>query len=275
METEHVLYIGDAKEVSSSITGETIGLVITSPPYWNIKDYDVKDQIGFNQSYEEYIDSLKDVWFECKRVLYPGCKLVVNVGDQFLRAKDNGGTYEIKPIHADIIKACQELGFYFLGNIIWKKITTTKTTGGCTWMGSIYYPRDGYVTYEHEYIMIFKKPGKAPKPSEEAKKLSRLSKEFRSKWFRGIWDDLPPAKQEGHCAMFPEELPMRIIRMFSFAGDIVLDPFVGSGTTMAAAEKFHRSSIGIDVNPKFVNLAQSKVKNLVVQEECNVSKQAI
>ena len=126
MKTEHILYIGDSKDVLSSLTGESIGLVITSPPYWNIKDYGCKDQIGFNQSYEEYLFFLKNVWLECKRVLLPGCKLVINVGDQFLRAKDNGGIYEIKPIHADIIKNCQEIGFRFLGNIIWRKITNTK-----------------------------------------------------------------------------------------------------------------------------------------------------
>lgn len=275
MKTEHILYIGDSKDVLSSLTGESIGLVITSPPYWNIKDYGCKDQIGFNQSYEEYLFFLKNVWLECKRVLLPGCKLVINVGDQFLRAKDNGGIYEIKPIHADIIKNCQEIGFRFLGNIIWRKITNTKTTGGCTWMGSIYYPRDGYVTYEHEYIMIFKKQGKAPKPSEKAKKLSIIDKESRSKWFRGIWDDLPPAKQEGHCAMFPKELPVRIIRMFSFAGDTVLDPFVGSGSTMAAAEENYRNSIGIDINPEFISLVKKKVKNLIVKEEYNACKQTI
>lgn len=274
MKTFHTLFVGDAGREMLNLEEKSIGLTVTSPPYWNIKDYEAEGQIGYDQSYEDYLDSLKVIWKECKRALIPGCKLVINIGDQFLRAKDNGGIYEIKPIHADIIRTCQELGFSFLGNIIWKKITTTKTTGGCTWMGSIYYPRDGYVTYEHEYIMIFKKQGKAPKPSEEAKKLSRLPKEFRSKWFRGIWDDLSPAKQEGHCAMFPEELPMRIIRMFSFAGDTVLDPFVGSGTTMAAAEKWHRHSIGIDINPQFANFVQSKVNNLVIKEENIICEQA-
>lgn len=275
MKTYHTLFVGDAVEEMINLEDNSIGLVVTSPPYWNIKDYDVEGQIGYNQSYEDYIDSLGLVWDESKRVLQPGCKLVINVGDQFLRAKENDGVYEIKPIHADIIKTCQKLGFYFLGNIIWKKITNTKTTGGCTWMGSIYYPRDGYVTYEHEYIMIFKKHGKSPKPSEEAKKLSRLSKEYRSKWFRGIWDDLPPAKQEGHCAMFPEELPARIIKMFSFAGDIILDPFVGSGTTMAAADKSFRNSIGVDINPKFSKLVQARVKNVLVKDESKIREQAI
>lgn len=275
VKTYHTLFVGDAVKEMRNLEDKSIGLVVTSPPYWNIKNYQVKGQIGYNQSYEDYINSLKAVWKECKRVLQPGCKLVINVGDQFLRAKDNGGIYEIKPIHADIIKSCQEIGYCFLGNIIWKKITTTKTTGGCTWMGSIYYPRDGYITYEHEYIMIFKNFGKAPKPSEEVKKLSRLSKDSRSKWFRGIWDDLPPAKQEEHCAMFPEELPMRIIKMFSFAGDIILDPFVGSGTTMAAAEKSYRNSIGIDINPESINLVQSKVKNVIIRNKGKICEQAV
>jgi len=267
VQTYHSLFVGDTRQIIPNIKDETIGLIVTSPPYWNIKNYEEKGQIGYNQTYEEYIQALKSVWKECNRVLHPGCKLVINIGDQFLRSRDNGGVYEIKPIHADIIKSCQQFGFHFLGNIIWRKVSTTKTTGGCTWMGSIYYPRDGYVTYEHEYIMIFKKNGKAPKPSEEAKKLSRIPKEFRSKWFRGIWDDMPPEKQDKHCAMFPEELPTRLIRMFSFAGDTVLDPFVGSGTTMAAAQKNHRNSIGIEINPNYIPLIKSKVNNTIVKEE--------
>lgn len=262
MKTKNYLYIGDSRERIQEIRNDSIGLVVTSPPYWNIKDYDAPDQIGFGQTYKEYISSLKTIWQGCFDVLIPGCRLVVNVGDQFVRAKDNNGVYEILPIHADIIKSCQDLGYIFLGNIIWEKITTTKTTGGCVWMGSIYYPRDGYVTYEHEYILLFKKPGKAPRPTEKNKKMSRLSKEERSKWFRGIWDDLPPARQEGHCAMFPEELAKRIIKMFSFAGDTVLDPFVGSGTTMKAAMKLHRNSIGIEINEEYLGMIKEKIPNL-------------
>ncbi len=267
MKTCHILYVGNAGQEMLNIEDNSIGLVFTSPPYWNIKDYNVEGQIGYDQPYEAYIESLKQVWSECKRVLMPGCKLVINIGDQFLRSKDNGGVYEIKPIHADIIKSCQGLGFRFLGNIIWRKITTTNTTGGCSWMGSIYYPRDGYITYEHEYIIIFKKDGKAPRPSKEAKELSRLPKEYRSKWFRGIWDDIPPEKQDRHCAMFPEELPTRIIRMFSFAGETVLDPFVGSGTTMVAAQNWHRNSVGIELNHEFIPLIKSRVKNVILKGE--------
>ncbi len=272
MRTNHILYIGDAVQKLQKINHK-VGLVVTSPPYWNIKDYEIQEQIGHGQSYEEYIDSLKEVWKYCKQVLSPGCKLVINIGDQYLRSKDNDGVYEIKPIHADIIKTCQELGFYFLGNIIWRKISTTKTTGGCAWMGSIYYPKDGYITYEHEYVMLFKKPGKAPRPSKEDKDLSRLTKDIRSKWFRGIWDDLPPEKQVKHCAMFPEELPTRIIRMFSFVGETVLDPFVGSGTTMVAAQKWDRNSIGIEINPDFTSLINDRVSNLTVEKEILISAQ--
>lgn len=261
MQSFHCLYLGDSRELIKQIERESIGLVITSPPYWNIKDYGKQEQIGFGQNYEEYLAALKALWQGCYDVLLPGCRLVINIGDQFIRAKDNGGIYEIMPIHADIIRDCRDLGFVFLGNIIWPKITTTNTSGGCAWMGSIYYPRDGYVTYEHEYIMLFKKPGKSPKPSEEAKRLSRLTKEERSKWFRGIWGDLPPARQEGHCAMFPAELPERIIKMFSFVGDTVLDPFVGSGTTMAAAAKLARNSIGIELNEDYAEIIKNKVGN--------------
>ncbi len=275
MKTRHTLFVGDALLEITKIENKSVGLIVTSPPYWNIKDYGIEGQIGYDQTYLEYIESLKAVWLECKRALFPGCKLVVNIGDQFLRSKDNNGIYEIKPIHADIIQSCLGLGFRFLGNIIWRKITTTNTTGGCSWMGSIYYPRDGYVTYEHEYILIFRKDGKGPRPTKEAKELSRLSKENRSKWFRGIWDDLPPARQEEHCAMFPEELPARIIQMFSFAGDTVLDPFVGSGTTMAAAEKWNRNSIGIEINPEYISLIQNKVSFLTTKNERQIVKESV
>lgn len=264
METNHKVIIDDVRDAITRLEKDSIQLVVTSPPYWNIKDYQCANQIGFDQTYEEYVTTLQQVWKECKRVLSPGCKLIINVGDQFLRAVDNSGQYEIMPIHSDIINTCRELGLTFLGNIIWQKITTTKTTGGCSWMGSIYFPRDGYVTYEHEYIMLFKKPGKAPKPTTEMREKSRLPKEFRSKWFRGIWNDVAPAKQLNHVAMFPLEIPERLIRMFTFAGETVLDPFVGSGTTLQAAQKLNRNSIGIEINPDFLPIIKEKINDIKI-----------
>lgn len=264
METKHSAIISDVRTAIKEIEKKSIQLVVTSPPYWNIKDYDNDRQIGYNQSYKEYLNDLSGIWSECHKILSPGCKLVINIGDQFIRAKDNNGVYEIIPIHKDIIECCQKLGFIFLGNIIWQKISTTKTTGGCCWMGSIYYPRDGYVTYEHEYIMLFKKAGKAPNASKEMKELSKLPEEYRSKWFRGIWNDLMPTRQKDHCAMFPVELPERLIRMFTFANETVLDPFTGSGTTMQAAQKWNRNSIGIELNPEYISLIQKKVRNVEI-----------
>jgi modification methylase len=266
MKTRHLLIIGDARNALREVEKSSIQLIVTSPPYWSIKDYEHSRQIGVNQSYDEYIHSLADVWKECARTLSPGCKIVINVGDQFVRGRDNDGLYEIKPIHTDIIQSMVRLNFVFLGNIIWRKITTTKTTGGGSWMGSIYYPRDGYVTYEHEYIMIFKKLGKSPKPTPEMKAESRLPKEFRSKWFRGVWSDVPPARQRDHVAMFPIELPERLIRMFSFSGETVLDPFVGSGTTMEAAQRWGRHSIGIELNSRYTPLVQSRVNSLQISD---------
>jgi DNA modification methylase len=148
--------------------------------------------------------------------------------------------------------------FDFMGNIIWQKISTTNTTGGCSLMGSMYYPKDGHVTYEHEYIILFRKQGKWPKPTEEQKEKSRLTKEQRSEWFRGMWR-IPPERQSLHPAMFPLELPTRLIRMYSFVGETVLDPFLGSATTTLAASQQDRHSIGYEINPAFRSAMEQRL----------------
>ncbi len=228
----------------------SIHLVVTSPPYWDIKDYGHPGQIGRGQPYERYIEALGHVFAECYRVLHDGCRMAVNVGDQYLRAKEYG-RYRVQPISADVIVKCREIGFDFMGSIVWRKVTTTKTTGGGSMMGSIYYPKDGHITYEHEYILLFRKPGNWPRPTEEAKKRSKLTLQQRSAWFRGVWDDIPPQRQAEHVAMFPLELPRRLIRMYSFWGETVLDPFLGSGTTTLAAAIEGRNSVGYEVNDGF------------------------
>jgi site-specific DNA-methyltransferase (adenine-specific) len=228
-----------------------VHLVVTSPPYWSLKDYGGDPrEIGRPQSAATYFEALAGVWRECFRLLHPGCRLAVNVGDQFLRARDHG-RYRVLPIGAETVRAGCEAGFDFMGNIVWHKVTTTKTTGGCSLMGSMYFPKDGHVTYEHEYICLFRKPGKWPRPSEAQKRASELGKEERSLWFRGLWR-IAPERQKGaeggHAAMFPLELPERLIRMYSFAGEVVLDPFLGSGTTALAALRSGRGSIGVELN---------------------------
>jgi len=192
-------------------------------------------------------------------VLHPGCRAAVNIGDQYLRATEHG-RYRVLPIPGDVTRVGMDLGFDFMGSIIWRKISTTQTTGGGAWMGSTYYPGDGHVTYEHEYIVLLRKQGKRPAVRDKARReASRLTKEQRSVWFRGVWDDLFPDRQNGHVAMFPVELPRRLIRMYTYVGETVLDPFLGSGTTARAALLEGRNSIGYELNPEFTDLIRAKV----------------
>jgi site-specific DNA-methyltransferase (adenine-specific) len=255
--SEHRIIFGDSREMPE-IEDESVHLVVTSPPYWCIKDYVHPGQIGYDQSYEDYLADLGKVLSECHRVLHPGCRAAINIGDQYLRATEHG-RYHLQPIPADIIGIGRDIGFDFMGNIIWKKISTTRTTGGGQWMGSIYYPRDGHITYEHEYIILLRKKGDWPRPSKEEKEKSRLTKKERSEWFRGVWE-IFPERQNGHCAMFPLEVPLRLIKMYSFHGETVLDPFLGSGTTALAAERAGRNSIGYEINEDFEQLIREKLQ---------------
>ncbi|MFW6189548.1 MAG: DNA-methyltransferase [Planctomycetota bacterium] len=252
---------------------ESVHLVVTSPPYWCIKDYRHPGQIGYDQTYPEYLGDLERVIEECHRVLHPGCRAAVNIGDQYLRASEHG-RYRVKPIPADIIGLARDIGFDFMGNIIWEKISTTQTTGGGSWMGSVYYPKDGHVTYEHEYIILLRKRGRWPRPPAEQKEKSRLTKKQRSEWFRGVWR-IPPERQDGHVAMFPVELPRRLIKMYSFHGETVLDPFLGSGTTCLAADMEGRRSVGYEVNRDFEGLIRAKlsIEDLFAEaSDCSVEK---
>jgi len=241
----------------AGLDDQSVHLVVTSPPYWCIKDYACPGQIGCDQPYEEYLADLARVLAECHRVLCPGCRAAVNIGDQYLRAGEHG-CYRVQPIPADLIGIGREVGSDFMGNIIWQKISTTKTSGGCSWMGSMYYPKDGHMTYEHEYIILFRKQGRWPAPGREDREASRLTREERGEWFRGIWR-IPPERQNGHAAMFTLELPRRLIKMYSFRGETVLDPFLGSGTTSQAAEAEGRHSVGHEINSEFQQLIRARL----------------
>lgn len=256
--TEHRFLAGDARERLADEPDASVDLVVTSPPYWQIKDYGLEQQIGADQDYEEYLASLRSVWEACHRLLKPGCRMAVNIGDQYLRASDYD-RYRVKPIPADTIRAGRRIGFDFMGNIIWRKVSTTETTGGGVWMGSTYHPKDGHVTYEHEYIILFRKRGDWSRPEDErVLEKSRLTKQQRSRWFRGYWE-LAPERQDDHVAKFPVELPARLIRMYSFHGETVLDPFLGSGTTALAARRHGRNSLGVELNPDYVDLARERL----------------
>lgn len=272
--TKHKIIIGDSRKMEEVADG-SVHLVVTSPPYWQLKDYGVENQIGFNDSYENYINNLNLVWNECHRVLSDGCRLCINIGDQFARSVYYG-RYKVIPIRTEIIKFCETIGFDYMGAIIWQKPTTMNTTGGASVMGSFPYPRNGIIKIDYEFILIFKKPGNPPNVSKELKERSRLSKEEWNEYFSGHWN-FNGEKQTEHLAMFPEELPKRLIKMFSFVGETVLDPFLGSGTTTLAAKNLNRNSIGYEINEKFLSIIEEKVglneKLLVQNADFDIVKQ--
>lgn len=239
------------------VLDESIHLVITSPPYWQLKDYGNEKQIGFNDTYEDYINNLNLAWKECNRVLEKGCRLCVNIGDQFARSVYYG-RYKVIPIRTEIIKFCESIGFDYMGAIIWQKVTTCNTTGGATVMGSFPYPRNGILKLDYEFILIFKKYGQSPNVSMNIKEKSKLTTEEWNQYFTGHWN-FSGEKQDKHLAMFPEELPKRLIKMFSFVGDTVLDPFLGSGTTSLAAKNLDRKSIGYEINEDFIPIIKEKL----------------
>lgn len=249
--------IGDSRAMPELAEG-SVHLALTSPPYWQIKDYGVSDQIGRGQSLHEYLRDLYLVWAECFRVLLPGRRLCVNIGDQFARAKVYG-RYKVIPLHAEVIAQAETIGFDYLGSIIWQKKTTLNTSGGAVVMGSYPHPPNGIVELDYEFILIFKKPGPPGKIDPAVKAASALTKEEWKEFFSGHWR-FGGAKKTGHEAVFPLELPLRLIRMFSFAGEIVLDPFLGSGTTLEATLAAGRQGIGYEINPDYLELIRAKAE---------------
>ena len=254
--TNHKIYFGDSRALNK-IEDKSVQLIITSPPYWQLKDYGSNNQIGFNNSYEEYINNLNLVWMECERILSEGCRLCINIGDQFARSVYYG-RYKVVPIRTEIIRFCETLKMDYMGAIIWQKATTMNTSGGGAIMGSFPYPRNGILKIDYEFILIFKKLGNPPKPTLEQKENSIMTKEEWNQYFSSHWN-FSGVKQSEHIAMFPEELPKRLIKMFSFSGETIFDPFLGSGTTTLAAKNLGRNSIGYEINKEFESIIKEKL----------------
>jgi len=252
------IIIGDSRQMPEIEDG-SIDLILTSPPYWHIKDYGIPGQIGYGENLHGYLKDLYFVWAESHRVLREGGRLCVNIGDQFARSIIYG-RYKVIPIHAEFIAQCEAIGFDFMGSVIWQKKTTMNTTGGANVMGSFPYPPNGILEIDYEFVQIFKKPGKSKSKSvsKEIKEASKLAKEEWKEYFSGHWH-FGGARQTGHEAMFPDELPRRLIKMFSFVGDTVLDPFLGSGTTVKVALEQKRNSVGYEINEDFLGTIKEKV----------------
>jgi DNA modification methylase len=252
LRTKHRVVLGDAREMRELSLPESIHLVVTSPPYWTLKEYDGGaggDQLGHVQDYERFHDELDRVWRRCWDLLVPGGRLCVVVGDVCLPRR-KVGRHLVMPLHADISIRCREIGFDYLTPILWYKIANAVTEvvgNGAPFLGKPYEP-NGIVKNDVEYILQFRKPGAYRSPTPEQRTLSVLDKEDHARWFRAIWTDVPGSTRErGHPAPYPVALAYRLIRMFSFVGDTVLDPFLGTGTTTEAALRAYRSSIGYEI----------------------------
>jgi site-specific DNA-methyltransferase (adenine-specific) len=253
--TQHELYLGDAREMCE-LDVRQVHLVVTSPPYWTLKRYEGsagQAQLGHFEDYEGFHNELAIVWRKCFDAMVPGGRLCIVVGDVCLPRR-KGGRHLVMPLHADITARCRRVGFDYLTPILWSKIANavTEVEGKASaFLGKPYEP-NAIIKNDVEYILLFRKPGGYRNPSQQQRFLSLIDKVDHANWFRSIWTDLPGATtRDGHPAPFPVELAYRLIRMFSFVGDTVLDPFIGSGSTTEAAIQAQRSSIGFEIEPAY------------------------
>jgi DNA modification methylase len=269
---------GDARDLSF-LEDESIHLIVTSPPYWNLKRYNENpDQLGHFEDYETFLGALEKVWKEVFRVLVPGGRLVCVVGDVCV-SRRKFGRHLVFPLHADICVLCRKIGFDNLNPIIWHKIANAsfEVENGSKFLGKPYEP-NAIIKNDMEFILMQRKPGGYRKPTEEQRKLSKIDKENFNTWFQQIWN-ITGASTKNHPAPFPLELAARLVRMFSFHGDTVLDPFCGTGTTMIAALRYGRNSIGIDIEPEYCRMAARYLKkessNLFVNTELIFEKMVV
>ena len=260
--TRHQLLLGDARH--ASLPAESVHLVLTSPPYWTLKEYRRSaGQLGWIADYDEFLDQLDAVWSVCHRALVPGGRLICVVGDVCLSRRRNGGRHTVVPLHASIQDRCRGLGFDNLAPIIWHKIANAVhevERGTSGFLGKPYEP-NAVIKNDVEFILMQRKPGGYRRPSLAARTLSVLSEESFKKLFRQVWTDIAGASTRDHPAPYPVALADRLIRMFSFVGDCVFDPFTGTASTQIAAAACGRNSIGIEVDPVYYQRALTRLRN--------------
>ncbi len=259
--TTHTLYLQDARNLAR-IESNSVHLVVTSPPYWTLKEYaDTNGQLGHVADYDEFLAELNKVWEHCFRALVSGGRLICVVGDVCLSRRKNNGRHTVVPLHASIQEHCRAIGYDNLAPIIWHKIAnaTYEVDGGTSFLGKPYEP-NAVIKNDIEFILMQRKPGGYRKPTVPARVLSIIPEDKHRLWFQQIWSGLPGASTKNHPAPFPLELAERLIRMFSFVGDTVLDPFTGTGTTNVAAAKWGRDSVGSEVAPEYFRQAERRLR---------------
>lgn len=258
--TSHKLLHQDARS-ASSLAPNSIHLVVTSPPYWTLKRYNESDsQLGHVDDYDEFIAALDVVWTNCYRALVPGGRLVINVGDVCLSRKKNNGRHTVVPLHATIQEHCKRIGFDNLAPIIWHKISNAnyEVSGGGGFLGKPYEP-NAVIKNDIEFILMQRKPGGYRSPSQTERLLSVISAENYQRWFRQIWSDLKGTSTAKHPAPYSVEFAERLVRMFSFVGDTVLDPFMGTASTNVACARWGRNSIGIETDANYFEMARTRI----------------
>jgi DNA modification methylase len=274
--THHDLWCHDARELNF-IPDNTVHLVLTSPPYWTLKTYNPSPgQLGDIVGYDDFLAELDRVWRHCFRILVPGGRLVCVVGDVCLSRRKNAGEHTVVPLHASIQEHCRAIGYTNLAPIIWNKIANAvyeAEGNGGGFLGKPYEP-NAVIKNDIEFILMERKPGGYRSPSLAARLLSVISAENHRAWFQQIWTGLTGASTRQHPAPFPLELAERLIRMFSFVGDMVLDPFLGTGTTTVAAARWGRNSIGVEVDPEYFEIARRRIEDdtprLLTQREFRI-----
>ena len=260
--TAHDLWRHDAREMDF-LEDNSVHLVLTSPPYWTLKAYNASaGQMGDIEDYAHFLDELDKVWRHCYRALVPGGRLVCVVGDVCLSRRKNAGEHTVVPLHASIQERCREIGYSNLSPIIWNKIANAvyeANGNGGGFLGKPYEP-NAVIKNDIEFILMERKPGGYRSPSHAKRLLSVISAENHKLWFQQIWTGVTGASTRQHPAPYPVELAERLIRMFSFVGDTVLDPFMGTGTTSLAAANWGRNSIGVEVDPEYFDLAARRIE---------------
>jgi len=262
IDSQHRLLLGDARDLSSIPSG-SVHLVITSPPYWTLKQYNEADaQLGHIEDYETFLAELDRVWGESFRVLAPGGRLVCVVGDVCLSRRKNKGRHTVIALHASIAERCRRIGFDGLAPIIWHKIANAvfeANGNGAGFLGKPYEP-NAVIKNDIEFVLLQRKPGGYRSPTLETRLASLISAEHHRVWFQQIWSGVTGASTRNHPAPFPVELATRLIRMFSFVGDTILDPFIGTGTTSLAAAQTGRNSIGVEIDPAYLTHAADRIR---------------
>jgi len=259
--TTHELLLRDARKMDLPAT-TMVHLVLTSPPYWTLKKYrDGPAQLGSVADYDTFLSDLDEVWEQCYRALVPGGRLVCVVGDVCLSRRKNEGRHTVVPLHASIQEHCRKLGFDNLAPIIWHKIANAayEVDNGSHFLGKPFEP-NAVIKNDIEFILMERRPGGYRTPSVPTRVLSVIPAAKHQEWFQQIWEGLGGASTREHPAPYPLELAERLIRMFSFVGDTVLDPFLGTGTTSVAASRTGRNSIGVEVDPHYFAMARRRIE---------------